>query len=204
MQGIKSCLNCLHHSDEKQNEPCKTCIGKRYINGPGMPVSFTKWVEDTRVPEPENKINAEDFVRSNPQACTGCGAVPGEFHHPTCTKHDPREFPTEPPRRITASDTQGTGMKYDTGKARLGILLREFAGTLCGIGDVLSFGANKYVEGSWMHVPDAQRRYEDAFLRHLLAIKNGEWLDQESGLPHIDHALTNLMFLRHFYREDKQ
>lgn len=104
----------------------------------------------------------------------------------------------------SAIETQGTGMKYDSGKTRLGILLREFAGTLCGIGEVLSFGANKYVEGSWMHVPDAQRRYEDAFLRHLLAIKNGEWLDQESGLPHIDHALTNLMFLRHFYMEDKQ
>lgn len=99
-------------------------------------------------------------------------------------------------------DMQGIGMKHDKGKPRLGILIREFAKELEGVGAVLTFGAEKYEEGSWMLVPDAIRRYEDAFMRHLLAIKRKEHFDAESGLPHVYHALTNLMFLAYFYEKE--
>lgn len=35
-------------------------------------------------------------------------------------------------------------------------------------------------------------------MRHLVAYRNGETTDPESGVSHLSHAFCNLMFLRHF------
>ena len=56
-------------------------------------------------------------------------------------------------------------------------------------GDLVISGAE-----NWRHVPDGQTRYYDAALRHLTAWRDGEFLDDESGLPHLAHAIVSAMF----------
>lgn len=58
---------------------------------------------------------------------------------------------------------------------------------------VLTYGAKKYDRDNWRKV-DAQRYYA-AFMRHFYAWYTGEVRDPESGLPHLAHCLTNLIFL---------
>lgn len=38
----------------------------------------------------------------------------------------------------------------------------------------------------------------ESLLRHVFAFKEGEDLDQESGLSHISHAMCNLMFISYY------
>lgn len=60
---------------------------------------------------------------------------------------------------------------------------------------VLIFGAKKYAPDSWK---DHKKDFIAACKRHLAFVeKNLESLDAESGLPHIDHAICNLMFIRY-------
>ena len=92
------------------------------------------------------------------------------------------------------------GRKDDQCKNRLDLIEPEF---IEGVGQVLTFGAKKYEPNSWQKVEDAENRYYAAALRHLLAWRRGEVNDIESGLSHLKHVATNIMFLLHFEMEDK-
>lgn len=64
---------------------------------------------------------------------------------------------------------------------------------------VFDYGRNKYAAWNWAKgmawsIPLA------CASRHLLSMNNGEWLDQESGLPHYAHALCNILMLATFAR----
>ena len=85
-----------------------------------------------------------------------------------------------------------TGIKHDTGKLRYS-LLPWFS--ITAIVKVLEFGAKKYKINSWQGLADSEDRYFDAAIRHLLAYRDGEWLDPESGLSHLSHAACNVVFL---------
>ena len=69
--------------------------------------------------------------------------------------------------------------------------------TIIGMAEVLTLGAKKYEANTWQNVEDPINTHYDALMRHLLAWKNGEINDKESGLSHIKHVLTNAMFLLH-------
>lgn len=103
----------------------------------------------------------------------------------------------------STSSIQGTGLKYDTGKVRLSLLMRGMAKTLIGVARVLTFGAEKYEAHSWQTVPNGKERYTDALYRHLLAYESGEELDKESGLHHLHHALCNLLFITELTEREK-
>lgn len=60
---------------------------------------------------------------------------------------------------------------------------------------VETFGAVKYDDDNWQHVPNAQRRYFSAIRRHLNAWKQGQITDGEFGLPHLAHAICCLYYL---------
>lgn len=99
--------------------------------------------------------------------------------------------------------------KADQGKTRMSLLMSQFGKSIKGAADVLTFGAMKYpkppLDNSWRDVPNAEQRYTDALYRHLLAaLSEGEKLDEESGLDHLDHALVNIMFLRELRSEPKK
>jgi hypothetical protein len=102
------------------------------------------------------------------------------------------EAPYQPGYEDAVPQPQEIGRKFDGGKLMYGLLpplaLEETV-------KVLTFGAQKYEPDNWQHVPDSKRRYFDALQRHLWAWKQGEQIDQESGLPHLAHAMCCLMFL---------
>lgn len=85
------------------------------------------------------------------------------------------------------------GFKADKGKNRLGLIFKDFSRSLELIGEIATFGAEKYTDHGWLHVPDAEKRYRDALYRHLLAFERGEELDPETGLNHLGHAAWNVM-----------
>jgi hypothetical protein len=86
-------------------------------------------------------------------------------------------------------------MKYDEGKLRYDLITPEF---LEGLAKVMTFGAEKYEPNSWQNVEDGYNRYYSALMRHLEAIRMGEVVDADSGLPHIYHVGCNAMFLNYF------
>lgn len=87
------------------------------------------------------------------------------------------------------------GAKLDSGKNRLGLVLGDFASALWSVGEVGTFGANKYTDSGWKSVENAQQRYLDALLRHLLKNKMGETHDPDSGLSHSAHIAWNALAL---------
>ena len=86
-----------------------------------------------------------------------------------------------------------SGAKLDAGKNRLGLVLCGFARALQEVGAVGTYGANKYTDNGWMEVPDGERRYTDAMLRHLMREATGEECDPDTGLHHAAHAAWNAL-----------
>ncbi len=100
------------------------------------------------------------------------------------------------------------GLRYNEGKIRYELVPDSM---IKGVADVLTYGADKYTvrdeEGeiivngannwkkglSWMGVKASHDR-------HMAAWVNGEDVDPESGKLHIDLALTNLAFLKEYYK----
>lgn len=83
--------------------------------------------------------------------------------------------------------------KYDEDKPNLAILF-DTGSALEDVAKVMSYGANKYSRKNWSKV-DSRERYVSACMRHLNAYANNEKLDKESGLPHLAHAITSLLFI---------
>lgn len=59
---------------------------------------------------------------------------------------------------------------------------------------VLTFGAKRYGRNNWRKNTDLTR-YEDALMRHALAHLSGEYIDPDSGEPHLAHVATNALFI---------
>lgn len=92
------------------------------------------------------------------------------------------------------SKQTSAGLKYDAGKPSIG-LIDQYA--LWELAKVLDYGKHKYDAHNWRKGIQWQRTI-DAALRHVLAFNGGEDFDPESGLPHLAHAMCNLMFLLNF------
>ena len=88
------------------------------------------------------------------------------------------------------SHSPDQSIKRDAGKLRMDLIPPQ---AFTAISAVMTFGAEKYPAGSWREVEPW--RYHAAALRHIVAWKQGQRRDEESGLPHLWHALTNLAFL---------
>lgn len=84
------------------------------------------------------------------------------------------------------------GAKLDADKLGADLLL-DFARALEAVAQIADFGAQKYSRGGWLDVPDGQRRYTAALLRHLLTEAKGERRDPESRLLHSAHAAWNAL-----------
>jgi hypothetical protein len=89
-------------------------------------------------------------------------------------------------------DAHKSGVKYDSGKTRTGLMFTGFASALNRVAEVTTFGANKYTPNGWLSVPSASERYTDALYRHLLAGAT-EKFDLESGIEHLAHAAWNIL-----------
>lgn len=80
--------------------------------------------------------------------------------------------------------------KLDEGKVEYRLIPVQ---ALRSVAEVLTFGAVKYSPHSWRKVETY--RLLDAAYRHLESVRGGELVDGESGLPHLAHAITNLIFI---------
>lgn len=85
-------------------------------------------------------------------------------------------------------------MKFDNDKPKIHLVPPE---AIIEAAKVFGFGAEKYGENNWRH--DINKfpvsRHYSSIQRHLLAYISGEDIDPESGLPHVSHALTQMMIL---------
>lgn len=85
------------------------------------------------------------------------------------------------------------GIKLDKGKNRLSLVLSGFANALWLVGEVGTFGADKYTDNGWQEVENPEERYLDAMLRHLFQVFKGQYIDTESSFPHLAHVAWNAL-----------
>jgi hypothetical protein len=115
---------------------------------------------------------------------------------------------------LTASETteaarkNKTGLRFDAGKRRVYLFpMDAFDGTC----DVLTYGATKkhgpeglpYGERNWEGGLRWIEQCVGPLVRHLSAFMQGEDIDPESGLPHVDHMGCDVAFLQAMYRRRK-
>jgi len=87
------------------------------------------------------------------------------------------------------------GFKHDAGKLDWTLLPFEaLEGAIRVMQSVIDSG--KYPRDNWKTLENGERRYCGGGLRHRFARLGGEEIDPESGLPHIDHEICNLLFER--------
>lgn len=86
------------------------------------------------------------------------------------------------------------GKKEDVGKLRMDLIPPEAEEALA---EVLTYGSMKYGDNNWKEGISYSKVY-GALRRHLLAWRNNEIIDDESGLPHLWHAFTELAFLIYY------
>ena len=86
------------------------------------------------------------------------------------------------------------GLKHDGGKLRLSLVPAE---AIEAIGAVMTHGAEKYGKDTYKQVEP--ERYRDALMRHVCKwLKDPHGKDEDSGLPHLWHIITNAA-MRRFY-----
>ena len=85
-----------------------------------------------------------------------------------------------------------SGVKHDTGKPEWVYLPWAALEQVVRVQD---YGSAKYSRDNWRRVENLENRYMSAALRHISAHAQGQQLDPESGLPHLAHAITSLLFV---------
>lgn len=107
-------------------------------------------------------------------------------------------------KAVEDSKKHNTAVKYDSGKTDWSLMPWE---AVAEINKVLEFGAQKYNEkdkkgpNSWNWAKGTglgRLRVLNAVFRHLFAYARGEKFDQESGLPHLNHAACGLLFMIYY------
>lgn len=79
----------------------------------------------------------------------------------------------------TGRDQHEPGAKTDAGKPDLSLLIL-FGRALTAVGEVGTYGAEKYTRGGWQTVPDGINRYTAALLRHVFQEQTDRY---DSDLP---------------------
>lgn len=82
-------------------------------------------------------------------------------------------------------------VRHDDNKIRWDLLPYE---SMEEIAKVMTWGATKYGEENWRSGLSFGRCFA-ATMRHLTAWWGGQTLDPESGINHLAHAATNIMFM---------
>lgn len=94
------------------------------------------------------------------------------------------------------SSESSLGVRFNAGKLRHDLIPVSSKEALA---KVLTFGAQKYADRNWEKGLSWMSCYASAE-RHLNAFASGEDFDPESGLLHLEHAMTNMAFIIEYYR----
>jgi hypothetical protein len=132
----------------------------------------------------------------------------GGFGDNYCIKEYRYWIPEDDETKPETTHTQDKGVKNDSGKTQWSYLPLQ---SIKSVIDVMTYGDKKYPaeDGSnWKRVKNARKRYYNATMRHLTSWFDGEKNDPESGLHHLAHACSNILFLLWFefngYPEEKE
>lgn len=81
-------------------------------------------------------------------------------------------------------------LKYDEGKPMLHLVPTLWTRMLA---RVLEYGLEKYYRDSWKNftIEKANEDLIPAAMRHIDAYRDGEYIDQETGCPHLAQAMWN-------------
>lgn len=72
-----------------------------------------------------------------------------------------------------------------------------------GLAEVLTKNLKKYGRHNWQKgLPWTE--VVDSLQRHVLKFLDGEDIDPEDGVPHVDKIAANAMFLQHYFRKNKK
>lgn len=110
------------------------------------------------------------------------------------------EFTKDDPSKI------GTGaIKYDGGKPGIwrGII-NYFPRALWAVGEISTFGAEKYAWDGWADVKQGYERYRDAQFRHALKEAMGEEVDPDSEKYHLAHEAWGALASLELYLRNKK
>ncbi len=95
---------------------------------------------------------------------------------------------------------RGSGSRYNDGKTEFSLVPLS---ALEDCARVFMYGRDKYAAWNWAKGMDWLIPY-DCLMRHMAAWHRGEDNDPESGLPHLGHAMCNLVMLSQFARTYKE
>lgn len=90
--------------------------------------------------------------------------------------------------------------KFLKGKNRLDLVEPIIIKSL---GEILTYGADKYSANSWKKVKNPKDIYYAALMRHILAWREREDNDKDTAFHHLKCAAANIMFLLFFEKNDK-
>ena len=93
--------------------------------------------------------------------------------------------------------------KYDEGKPDLQLVLGGFPRALLEVGHIGTKGATTHEPNSWKRVPEGQRRYTSALLRHWIAYCTGQNYDAESSQLHLAHMAWNALAILELYLQEE-
>lgn len=95
------------------------------------------------------------------------------------------------------------GVKYDTEKPRMDLVLRGFSHAIEDVANVGTYGALKYTDDGWQTVDNGIERYLSAMIRHYIKYRQGEMYDAESVLPHLSHMAWNALAVLELWRSNQ-
>ena len=72
------------------------------------------------------------------------------------------------------------------------------------VNEIMLHGAKKYGKDNWKlaKTKEDMDRYKSAVIRHIMSSFQGEILDKDSGLNHLAHAITGLLFVLHLEKTE--
>ena len=98
------------------------------------------------------------------------------------------------------SNEKGTGARYNDNKPDYSLIPMHL---LEDTARVFMYGSKKYAAWNWCKGMKWSVPYACA-LRHLFAWFRGEECDKESGLPHLAHAMCNILMLTLYSKTYKE
>jgi hypothetical protein len=102
------------------------------------------------------------------------------------------------------TEAPSEGVKYDSEKPRMDLLIKNLALAVEEVVKVLTYGAKKYPDAdNWKKLDDLERRYCGSSMRHEIAHNKGELIDPESDCYHLSHKICGDLFRLQHMLENK-
>ena len=124
--------------------------------------------------------------------CEKCGYCEMSLIPWTCPECSLKET-VEKCRELGKQQQLTVAVKNDSGKPDMTLVTYAMLDDAV---KVLMFGEKKYARFNYRNPsPGFEQRMLAAVMRHMMKFNGGEELDDESGLPHLAHALATLMMV---------